>query len=115
MRRLIDAFKTHPVLTPAFLLAAALTVMFTIRTVAFTIYWANPAHRDQPIEPWMTPRYVAHSWDLPPERVAAALGLEPGSARGLSLAEIAASGGLSLEEIEQRIRAAAAAYREQSR
>ncbi len=117
MRRLIDAFKTHPVLTPAFLLAAALTLMFTIRTIVFALYWADPAHRDQPIEPWMTPRYVAHSWDLPPERVAAALGVEPGSARRVSLAEIAASSGLSLEEIEQRIRTAAAAYRgqEQSR
>ncbi len=113
MRRLIDAFKTHPVLTPAFLLAAALTLMFTIRTIVFTLYWADPAHRDQPIEPWMTPRYVAHSWDLPPEQVAAALGLEPGSARRLSLAEIAASSGLSMDEIAQRIRAAAAAHRGQ--
>jgi len=113
MRKLISSFKAHPILTPAFLLAAVLTVLFAIRTVAFTIYWANPAHQDQAIEPWMTARYVAHSWDLPADQVAAALGVELSTARRVSLKEIAASNGLSLDELAARIRAAAAAYREQ--
>ncbi len=112
MRKLINLFKAHPVLTPAFLLAAALTVMFTIRTIVFTIYWANPAHKDQAIEPWMTPRYLAYSWDLPPEEVATALGVELGTSRRVSLAEITAKNGISLEEIEARIRATAARLRE---
>ena len=112
MRKLIASFKAHPVLTPAFLLAAALTILFTIRTIIFTIYWANPDHTDQAIEPWMTPRYLAYSWDLPPEEVAAALGVPLSSSRRVSLAEIAAQTGVSLDELQIRIRAAAAAYRE---
>lgn len=112
MRKFINLFRAHPVLTPAFLLAATLTVLFAIRTIAFTIYWADPAHRDRAIEPWMTPRYVAQSWDLPPEAVAAAIGIEPGSARRHSFAEISATTGLSLEEMEARIRTAAQENRE---
>ena len=111
MRKLIAAFKAHPVLTPAFLLAAALTVLFTIRTIAFTIYWANPAHSDQALEAWMTPRYLAYSWDLPPEEIAAVLGVELGSSRRESLGDIAARNGMSLAEIEARIRAAATTWR----
>ncbi len=115
MRKFIALFKAHPVLTPAFMLAATLTLLFAIRTIAFTIYWADPAHRDRAIEPWMTPRYVAQSWDLPPEEVAGALGIASGSARRVSMAEIAAQTGLSLEEIEARIRAAALARRQQDK
>jgi len=113
MHKLISAFKAHPVLTPAFLLAAALTTMFIIRTVVFTIYWADPDHIDQAVQPWMTPRYVAHSWDLPPEEVAAALGVELSSSHRVTIGDIAAKNGLSLAELESRIRAAASRWREQ--
>ena len=112
MRKLIRSFKAHPILTPAFLLAAILTILFTIRTVVFTIYWANPAHQDQAIEPWMTVRYVAHSWDLPPNVLAQALGLSPDGRQRLSLQEIAKRDGVSLDELTRRIAAAAKALRE---
>ncbi len=112
MRRLIQAFRRHPVLTPLFLLAAALTLMFTIRTVVFTIYWANPAHKQQQIEPWMTPRYLAHSWDLTPEQVARALDISPDTARGITLGEIARQKGISLEELTARLAEAASRAQE---
>ena len=70
MRRL---WRDHRLLTAAFLLAVALTTFFAVRLVASWIYWNDPAHRDAEIAPWMTPRYVAHSWRLPPEIVAETL------------------------------------------
>ncbi len=116
MRKLIGLLRAHPVLAPAFVLAAALTAMFLVRTVVFTIYWADPAHRDRQIEPWMTPRYVAYSWDLEPETVARALGL-PAPGRGRpwlprrNLGEIARESGVPLAELAARIERAAAETR----
>lgn len=50
---------------------------FAVRSVAFWIYWNDPAHRAQAIEPWMTPKYIAHSWDVPLDVVIEALGDVP--------------------------------------
>ena len=66
-------WSRHPVLLSAFVLALAVTAFFAVRMVMFTLYWADPAHRTQPPEPWMTPRYIATSWHLDPQALAAAL------------------------------------------
>jgi len=112
MKRLAQAWRERPFLTAAFVLAAVLTVLFTIRTIVFTIYWANPSHRNQPLAAWMTPRYVAHSWHLPPEVVARALvgtGKMPG--RRVTLEQIAKERGMTLEELSARLALAAQQYR----
>ncbi len=107
-------WRENRVLFACFALSCALTVFFAARLVAFWIYWADPTHRDQAIAGWMTPRYVAHSWDAPPEMIAAALDLERGRAgRPLTLAEIAAGRGESVESIGDRLEAAIAAHRAQ--
>lgn len=62
----------------AFLVALALAGFFGGRIVVRTIYWANPAHRMQAPEGWMTPGYIARSWHLPVEEVDAILGIENG-------------------------------------
>jgi hypothetical protein len=108
MRRL---WRRHRLLTIAFLLAGALTAYFAVRLAASWIYWNDPAHRDVEIAGWMTPRYVAHSWRLPPELVADALDLERRAGRPLTLADIAAERGLTVEELAARLEAAAAAHR----
>jgi hypothetical protein len=95
------------VLFTAFVLALAVTVFFSARLLLSSLYWADPEHRHRPVEGWMTPRYVAHSYDLPPEIVRSALGLEPGEGRQRTLAEIAEESGLTLEEIQRRIDTAA--------
>ncbi len=111
MRRITELWRAHPVMLVAFVLAAAITLFFLIRTVAFTVYWADPAHRDQRIEPWMTFRYVANSWDLPPEVMIEALDYEPRNGRSMTLGELAAARGETVEELTERIKAAALAYR----
>jgi len=93
-------------------MASAATVFFAVRSVLFFVYWSDPAHRDQPIEGWMTPRYVVQSWQLPPEVMIDALGEGPMPGKRRTLAEIAASQGISFDELGIRIEDAAKAFRD---
>ena len=108
MRRL---WRDHRLLTAAFLLAVALTTFFAARLVASWIYWNDPAHRDAEIAPWMTPRYVAHSWRLPPEIVAETLDLDPPVGPPPTFGELAAERGVTVEDLAARIEKAAEAHR----
>jgi hypothetical protein len=85
-------------------LALGLALMLGARAVVQWVYW--PMHREQTIRGWMTPGYVARSWNVPPEVVGAALELEPGSWRGLTLERLAAARGVPVAELEARLLAA---------
>ena len=113
MKRLIRIFRAHPLLASAFTLGLALTLFFTVRTVMFAIYWADPAHRDQALAGWMTPRYVAHSWDVPREVMAAVTGPLPEGGRP-TLQAIAADQNIPLSDLTARIKAAIADHRAQN-
>lgn len=98
--RLRESFRRQPLLTGIFALALVLTVVFGGRLVLHSLYWADPAHRDQEIAGWMTPGYVAHSWKVPNKLVGDALGFtketfEPGQ----SLTELAAERGVPVESL----------------
>ncbi|MGM0451009.1 MAG: hypothetical protein ACQERE_09285, partial [Pseudomonadota bacterium] len=60
-------------------------------------------HHEQPVEGWMTPRYVALSYDLPPGVVRDALELEGVDAERRTLEEIMETSELTLREIQRRI------------
>ncbi|MBD3677060.1 MAG: hypothetical protein HUJ27_01505 [Rhodobacteraceae bacterium] len=88
-------------------------LFFAIRLTVFTIYWSDPDHRDQPIAGWMTLRYVVHSWDVPPEVVAGALSLEmDGTGRRVTLEELGARRGVSVQELARDLDRAIREYRE---
>ena len=99
----------------AFLAAILLTGVFAVRTVTSTLYWMDSAHRDQPIEGWMTPRYVSMSYDLPPEVVGLALSLPPPGSPGAmprrTLQQIADDQSVTLEQLQTRIDMAVADWR----
>lgn len=103
-------WRDNKALLAGFVLALAVMLFFAVRTTMFWIYWADPAHRNQAIEPWMTPRYVAHSWDVPPQVVGEALGLESGGPR-ITMADLAAREGISLDALVERVMAAILAHR----
>ncbi|AHM05624.1 hypothetical protein roselon_03366 [Roseibacterium elongatum DSM 19469] len=92
----------------AFGLALAVAVFFLIRLVVHTIYWADPAHRDQPLEGWMTPGYVARSYQVDGEVLRDAIGLAPRTVpEGRpTLSRIAAARGIPLEQLVAEIEAA---------
>ena len=101
-------------MTGAFVLAVLFTALFAIRSVVFVAYWSNPAHRDQDIEGWMTPRYIARSWHLPEDVLLSALGLDGMPGRRMTLAEIARAQGIPLDELEARIATAAQKLRSET-
>jgi hypothetical protein len=109
--RLLAIWRAHPWISGAFLAALALTLFFGTRMVLFTIYWSDPAHRDQALQGWMTPGYVAQSWDVPREALARALGplAEPG--KRMTLDRIAAENDVPLDQVIARLEAAIAAAR----
>ena len=70
-------WRDHKLLLLAFLLAATLTIIFAARMVIFSVYWASPDHKNQLLEGWMTPRYIAHSYRLERGDVRRILGFDP--------------------------------------
>lgn len=110
----MSVFRTYRklILTAAFLVAAGLTLIFGVRTVLYAVYWADPDKRDQVIAYWMTPRYVARSWDVPPAVVAEAIGVTmERSRRPQTLEDIAEARGETVEALAARIDAAILSYR----
>lgn len=112
IRRVARGWRRHPVLWTLFSLAVALTIFFGVRAGVQAVYWANSAHRDQAIQGWMTPRYVARSWDVPREVLQRTLGgridIDAGPP---TLDRIAAARGVSPDDLIAEIEAAIAAHR----
>lgn len=96
-------WRRHRFLFVGFVAAIVVTVFFAVRLLFFTVYWADPTHRGQRLEEWMTPGFVAHSYDLPPEVVRDLLELDAGDGKRRTLAEVLETSDLTLEEIQQRI------------
>jgi hypothetical protein len=106
-------WRTNRLLLVATAAALAVTVFFAARLALFLVFWSDPAHRDEAIAGWMTPRYIAYSWGVPPEVVGEALGLQPQERRGRppTLDGLAAERGVAPSELEAQVEAAIARYR----
>jgi hypothetical protein len=112
MQRLRFLWQHHRRLLLAFCAIVSVFTVFAVRTTTSAIYWMDPAHRDQTLEGWMTPRYVAMSYQLPPEVLGPALFLEKDAPpRRQSLAEIAMAHDISIQDLQVRIDTAVAAWR----
>jgi len=96
------------------ILGVALLVggFFAVRLVVFWLYWGDPNHRNQAIEAWMTPRYVAHSWDVPREVLFEALDQPAMPGRPRSLQDLAQERGVPVARLAEDLQAAIDAYRE---
>lgn len=105
-------WHSHRLLTLVFAAAFFFTAVFFVRTVVFMLHWAAPVHQEQTIEGWMPVRYVARSWDVPPEVLAEALGLEAGARPRLTVDEIAAERDSSAGEVADILYAAIREYRD---
>lgn len=96
----------------AFVVVVCLAGFFGARATTQFIYWADPQHQDQTLAGWMTPRYVARSYDVPPTiiRDALFLGLD-GPPMRTSVAAIAADNNVTLTELQVRVDQAVNAWR----
>lgn len=95
----------------AFLLALAVMLFFGVRLVLSGLYWSDPLHRDQAIAVWMTPGYVAHSWQVPRDVMQAALGMPPEGGKRETIGEIAKRLGEDPAVLIARIEAEIATFR----
>lgn len=97
MTALARLWRHHRAALLLFAAAAALTLFFAARFLVFGLYWADPAHRDGAPEGWMTPGYLARSWDLPREALRDLLALPEAEGKPPTLAEIARDRGEPLD------------------
>ena len=105
-------WRRHPWRFSGFVIMVAVTLFLALRIGMAVFYWSSPDSREVAIEGWMPVGYIAHSWEIPRETLAQALGIDPGTAPRRSLASIAAEQGVSVEDLTARITLAIAAHRE---
>lgn len=105
MTALARLWREHRAALLLFAGAAVLTLFFAVRFVAFGLYWADPAHRDRAPEGWMTPGYLARSWDLPRDALRDLLALPEAEGKPPTLAEIARDRGEPLDAFLATLRA----------
>lgn len=87
--------------------AGGFAVLFLIRAVLVLAGWGPDPSR--PVEGWMTPRYLVRVYDLPPDRLAEILHVDPHSAPRDPLDRIAARQGIPLPALIAAIEALRAA------
>lgn len=102
----MTVFRRHPLLTLAFALALALTLFFAGRFVTRAIYWADPAHRDQPVAAWMTMGYIGRSWNLSPRDLDDAAGFARPEGKPLTLQQIADQRGVPVADVIRTVETA---------
>ena len=89
-------------LIAAFGLALILFIAFALHAL-WVVTHLDPS--PGPVQAWMTPGYIMRTYDIPPEVMTQTLGLEPGSARGKTLEEIAATQGVPLDALLASVQA----------
>jgi len=108
-RRLAQLWNRHRLIVLVFGASLALTVFFVVRMVVVTIHWSGLENRDLVIEGWMPIRYVARSWDVPPEVLGQALAQVPGAR--MTVADIATAQGTDVAAISAALMAAITVWR----
>ncbi|WP_319411384.1 hypothetical protein [uncultured Cohaesibacter sp.] len=99
-------WKEQPIALSLFALALVCLLFFGVRFVDRFLYFHDPAHRNQALEPWMTPRYVGISYQLPKDVIFQVMELYDTEGRRVRVGEIADRMGISLDELEARVRKA---------
>lgn len=97
--RLKELWHTRRLAFVVFFAALAVTVWFAGNFVAGVLYWNDPRHRNQALEPWMTPRYVQHSYALKPQVVAEILQIDHPFPHRMRMSDIIALNGMSYEAL----------------
>lgn len=88
------------------ILSVLATGFFAARGVVQFVYWSDPAHRDQTLQPWMPVGFVARSYGLQRDALAAELGLSLSSNRRVTLESLAAMRGQTFEDLADDVEAA---------
>lgn len=96
-------WASHRRLVLAFGLALVVAGALLLRGLVLMPHQGDPR---KPVAPWMTPRFVVHTYDLDGPEVARILNLPEGSRPRQTLAEIARAQGRPVAEITDALQAA---------
>jgi hypothetical protein len=99
------------VLIAAFVVAVLGTGFFTSRLVMRAMDWDKRFEEDHQFAPWMTPKYIVHSWDVPRDLVGGVLGLESGGGPRVTLKDLAERRGVPVDQLIAELEAEIALYR----
>lgn len=99
-------WRRHPWLTLTFVLAVVLALGFAGRAAKLALDWNRGP---TPVEDWMTPRYIVHSYGIDPEVLAQVLEKQPGESPRDTLAEIARARGVPVADLMAAVQALVAA------
>lgn len=105
MKKLTHAWRHHPRLSLAFLLALVLAIVFVARAIWMTVYWAGEEENPD-LQAWMTPRYVIHTWDIKSldlKRLLAANEEEAEQYKEFTLGQIAKLKGQTFADFSQQL------------
>jgi len=103
--------RKHWLAVGCFVLFSLAALWFAFVFISDFLYFNDPRNQDAQLKGWMTPRYVVMTYDLPRPLVADILGLTSMDQRGMPMRDIAAEMGVTLEELTEIVRAAAADHR----
>ncbi|MDX8347969.1 hypothetical protein SLH49_08220 [Cognatiyoonia sp. IB215446] len=95
-----------------FLGSLAVALWFAFHAITDALYFNDPRNVDVALKPWMTPRYVVLTYDLPRPLVMELLELDPDDDRGIRLGRLAQERNISMDDLTTLVRDATAAYRE---
>ncbi|MCC1492045.1 hypothetical protein [Cognatishimia sp. F0-27] len=113
MDRLKQLWAAAPVATVILILSVGAAVVFGARATLFWIKRPPVAEREQAVAPWMTPRYVARSWGVPPAVIADAINApRPPPDGPMSLRQLAEMRGIPTEQIIAETEAAIRDFRQ---
>lgn len=93
------SIRAHPVLASLGAVAVVVCVAFLLRLGVLLWTGGPEAWADRPIEGWMTPGFLIRVYDIAPEDLAAAFGIDPSALRGKPLREIAREIGIPLPDL----------------
>ncbi len=93
------------------LVALAFALFMASRLFLDFLYFNDPENVDVDLKPWMTPRFIVMTYDLPRPFVFELFELDPDTDSGLRLGRIAERDNITMEELTARVRDAAETYR----
>lgn len=107
-------WSVAPVATVILAVALCATLLFGVRTAKFWILRPPAAERMLPVAAWMTPRYIARSWQVSPRRIAEAIGAPiPPPDGPMSLTAIAEFRGVPVDQVVAEAQALVSAIQEE--
>lgn len=112
---MLKLIKAHPIAAPGFLLACVAVAFFAVQLLSGMMYWSDPEHREVTPQAWMTPRYIAHSWEMDPKDLGKALQMPKPAKERPTLSYIAKQRGITVEEVIAEVTAYLAAEEEKKK